>query len=202
MRKSPAILGGVALAIMSGLVVGCEATGGGVRTSIATITAGPPTIDSSTISAARAANPGSNPRVLVIFTQPEKFLDIRDRVDPSDEGKNEILSIFREYITQRAPIYLPEGDSLYANFINIKLAGVYPVGAIGNLNHRTILSSTPPMFMFGWAITDSSGKIVRTAWEKLKEDNFKDLFKSADPGDLFRYEKAVLDDWMRNNIGT
>lgn len=190
----------VALAVLSGLLAGCEGTAGGVGATDATTTPALRPLDSETIAAARAANPAANPRVLVVFTHPEKFLDIRDRVVPSDEGENEILAGFREFIAKRAPIYLPSGDSLYVNFINIKLAGVYPVGAIGNLDHRTILSSTPPMFMFSWEVTDPSGSIVKSAWEKLEADNFKDLFKSADPGDLFRYEKAVLDDWMRNSI--
>jgi hypothetical protein len=201
MKSFYAITGAVAILVLSGLLAGCESTRGGAVAVSAKVIPTLPPLDSATIAAAREANPSADPRVLVIFTKPEEFIDIRDRVAPSEKGENEILAGFREFITKRAPIYLPGGDSLYIDFINIKLAGVYPVGAIGNLNHRTILDSTPPMFMFSWAVTDRSGKIVKSAWEKLDEQNFKDLFRSADPGDPFRYEKAVLDDWMRNHIG-
>jgi hypothetical protein len=54
--------------------------------------------------------------------------------------------------------------------------------------------------MFGWAITDLSGRVIRRVWEKLEEPCFMGLFRNADPGDPLRFEKAVLDDWMRNNL--
>ena len=84
-------------------------------------------------------------------------------------------------------------------FINIKLAGVFAVGELPP-GGRTISPGTPPLFMFGWAIMDPSGKIVRRAWEKLEEPYFMGLFRNADPGDPLRFDKAVLDDWMRNNL--
>lgn len=189
---------GLQLAII--LLAACQGTGADGKAAKATIASGLPPLDSGTIAAARAASQTPNPRVLVIFTHPESFLDIRDRYVPTEEGRNEILNIFREYLAKRAVPYLPEGYALYVNFINIKLAGVFPVGAIGNLSRRTVLDSTPPMLMFAWAVTDPSGKIVKSAWEKLEEDNFKDLYESAEPGDPYRYEKAVLDDWMRNSL--
>ena len=182
------------------LLAGCQgAASEGTAAAGANDPAFPP-LDSRTIAADRAANQIPNARVLVVYTHPENFLDIRDRVVPSNEGEKAILSDLRAYITKRAPLYLSGGDFLYVNFVNIKLAGVYPVGAIGNLDRRTILSTTPPMFMFGWAVVDPAGKIVGSGTEKLEEQNFKGLFRSADTGDPLRFEKAVLDDWMRDRL--
>jgi hypothetical protein len=189
---------GLLLAIL--LLAACQSTGAGDQTAAAPINPAIPPLDSGTAAAARAASQVPNARVLVVYTHPENFLDIRDRVAPSDEGENAILSDLRAYITKRAPLYLHPGGFLYVNFINIKLAGVYPVGAIGNLDQRTILSTTPPMFMFSWAVVDPAGKIIGSASEKLEENDFKDLYRSADAGDPLRYEKAVLDDWMRNHL--
>jgi hypothetical protein len=56
------------------------------------------------------------------------------------------------------------------------------------------------MFMFEWTVIDSTGKVIGSAKEKLEENNFKDLSSKADEGDPLRYEKAVLDDWMRNRL--
>jgi len=63
------------------------------------------------------------------------------------------------------------------------------------------LKRTPPIFMFGWAITDPSGKVLKKGSEKLEDIDFMDLSNPADPGDPFRFEKAVLDQWMRENLG-
>jgi hypothetical protein len=138
-------------------------------------------------------------RVEVSFNHPEQFADIRDRYLASEENKKEILSALQEYIVQRAPSFLPKGDALRITFDDIKLAGVINIaGVVGD--RRVVLASTPPMFMFEWSVTDSTGKVIGSAKEKLEENSFKDLSSKADEGDPLRYEKAVLDDWMRNRL--
>jgi Protein of unknown function (DUF3016) len=148
---------------------------------------------------ARGDAPKPGDRVLVTFDHPEKFLDVRDSNVPTAEGRDKILASLRDYITQRAPAFLPKGDALYVTFINIKLAGVFAIGEVPP-HGRFIAAGTPPLFMFGWAITDPSGKVVGRAWEKLEEQDFMNLFQNADPSDPLRFEKAVLDDWMRNRL--
>ncbi len=148
---------------------------------------------------ARASAPPPAPRVLVTFDHPEKFLDIRDNYFPSAEGKERILEAIRATVAERAPLYLPKGDSLYLTFINIKLAGIYHVGSVSG-ETRTLLRSTPPLFMFGWAVTDTSGRVVKRAWERLEQQDLMDLYSHADSGDPLRFEKAVLDDWMRHSL--
>jgi hypothetical protein len=150
-------------------------------------------------SATNAAAQTTNSRVEVSFNRPEQFADIRDRYQATEENKKEVLSTLQEYIVQRAPSFLPKGDALRITFDNIKLAGVINIaGVVGE--RRVVLASTPPMFMFEWTVTDSSGKVIGSAKEKLEENNFKDLSSRADEGDPLRYEKAVLDDWMRNRL--
>jgi hypothetical protein len=148
---------------------------------------------------ARADDPKPGDRVLVTFEHPEKFLDVRDSNFPTVEGRDKILESLRVYLTKHAPAFLPAGDNLYVTFINIKLAGVFSVGEVSS-GGRFMLPSSPPLFMLGWAITDPSGKVVRRAWEKLEKDDYMSLFRNADPGDPLRYDKAVLDDWMRNAL--
>jgi len=152
-------------------------------------------------AAVRAEDPKPTDRVLVTFEHPEKFLDVRDSNFPTVEGRDKILESLRAYVTKRAPAFLPAGDCLYVTFTNIKLAGVFSVGEVSS-GGRFMFPGTPPLFMFGWAITDPSGKVVRRAWEKLEKDSYMDLFRNADPGDPLRYDKAVLDDWMRNTLQT
>lgn len=139
-----------------------------------------------------------SPRVQVVFEHPEQFLDVRDRNNPTQKGEKEILSTLRDYITQRAPKFLPDGAVLKITFVNIKLAGVFNVGDVSG--RRVILATTPPMFKFEWTVTDRTGKLVGSAREILEENDFKDLSSGANEGDPYRYEKGVLDDWMRNRL--
>ncbi len=147
----------------------------------------------------RAEDPTPSPHVLVIFNHPENFLDIRDRYSASDFGKNEILSMFREYITRRSAKYLPEGYGFYISFTDIKLAGAYPLWGIQE--YRVITQRDPPGFVFGWAITDRSGDVVKKGAERLQTFAFMELYGfNTSEGEAFHYEKAILDDWMRNNL--
>jgi hypothetical protein len=137
-------------------------------------------------------------QVEVVFDHPDKFLDIRDRNNPTDAGEKEVMATLRDYIVQRAPRYLSPGSSLKITFVDVKLAGVFRIGGLGD--RRVVLSTTPPLFKFSWSVTDRTGRVVDRAREILDEPDFKDLFSDADEGDPYRYEKAVLDDWMRNRL--
>lgn len=189
---------GIQLAVL--LFAGCQGTSAGGTTANLAVSPDLPPLDSGTIAAARADYQTPGARVLVMFTHPESFLDIRDREAPTQKGQDEILESFRDYLTRRAVLYLPSGNALYLNFMNIKLAGGFPYGSLGNRAERVILESTPPILRFAWAVTDPSGRVIRSGYETLEDINFMELYRSADPGDPYRYEKAVLDDWLRNRL--
>lgn len=154
-------------------------------------------------AAESAGKPPPSPHVLVIFTHPEKFTDIRTGILPSDERRDRLLESLRQFITERAALYLPSGDALYINFVDIRLAGIMvPVGVMGLDGVRVASHGTPPRFVFGWAITDRSGAVVRKGSGRLMNSDFMGLWSPTDSGDPYHYEKAVLEDWMRQNIQT
>jgi hypothetical protein len=150
------------------------------------------------VRTAKADAPTAHPRILVFFDHPQGFFDIRDRNPPTDEGQKQVLSTLADYLVHRAQVYLPAGNSLTIVFSNIKLAGVIPLGE--GHHERVVLNSTPPLFVFEWKETDRAGTVVASAAEKLEVEDFKDLSPNTDEGDSLRYEKAVLDDWMRNRL--
>ena len=150
-------------------------------------------------SPARAA-PAPEPRVTVEFDHPEKFLDIKIWRIPADEEKdrNAVLATFRDFITRRAAAYLPEGYHLSIKFTDIKLAGQFPPGGIGDT--RVVNRHFPPVFVFGWTVTNRSGAVVKTGSEQLMETSFMELHGSTLDSGPYHFEKAVLDDWMRRNL--
>jgi hypothetical protein len=149
-------------------------------------------------SAAGAEAPKPSSHVLVIFTNPEKFSDVRDGNFPTNAGRDKILESLRKFITQRAATYLPSGNAFYINFIDVALAGKLVVGDVESVRVMTRTSS--PAFIFGWAVTDRTGAVLKKGSEMLREDEYRNLWSPAPPGDKYRFEKAVLDDWMRRNL--
>jgi hypothetical protein len=138
--------------------------------------------------------------VMVVYTSPEKFSDIRDGGFPSSAGEEKILASLRDFITERAAGYIPKGSAFYINFVDIALAGKLQVGNV--YNFRYISRTSSPVFVFGWAVTDQKGAVTRKGSAHLQEDGYMDLWSPAPTGDSLRYEKAVLDDWMRHNLQT
>jgi hypothetical protein len=84
----------------------------------------------------RAETPATGPHVLVTFDHPENFVDVRDRYQPTVQGRDEIFASLRAFIIKRAAPRLPEGDAFYITFTNIKLAGVFPL--VGFAEHRIV----------------------------------------------------------------
>jgi hypothetical protein len=150
-------------------------------------------------SAAPSEAPLPSSHVLVIFTKPEKFSDVRDGGFPTIDGRDKILASLRDFVTRRAAAYIPAGDAFYINFVDIALAGRLAIGDVENV--RVFTRGSPPVFVFGWAITDSKGTVLRKGTERLRENEYMSLLSPALSSDKYRYEKAVLDDWMRNNLG-
>jgi hypothetical protein len=139
-------------------------------------------------------------RVTVLFDHPEKFVDIRIWRNPVDEEKdrNIVLAMLRDYITQRAVAYLPEGDRFVIRFSDIRLAGQFPPG--GYFDTRIVNRHLPPEFIFGWVVVNASGAVIKKGTVDLFDGAFMDLHSDYDGIDRFFYDKAVLDDWMRENL--
>jgi len=147
-----------------------------------------------------AASPPPSDRVVVVFDHPEKFIDIRIVRYPVDEEKdrNHVLAILRDYITQRSVAYLPEGYHFYIRITDVRLAGQFPYG--GFWDYRVVSRHTPPVFVFSWTVTNSSGTVVKMASENLIGADFMDLGANALGIEPYHFEKAVLDAWMRENL--
>jgi hypothetical protein len=146
------------------------------------------------------AVPAAEPRVTVEFDHPEKFLDIKIWRIPADEAKDRraVMTAFREFITQRAAAYLPEGYRLSMKFTDMKLAGQFPPGGGGDT--RVVNEHFPPVFVFSWTVTNRSGAVVKTGTENLMETSFMELYGATLDSGPYHFEKAVLDDWMRRNL--
>jgi hypothetical protein len=143
-----------------------------------------------------------SPRVTVVFEHPEKYDDIRlFRIPDSVEevkDRETVLAMFRDYVSQRAAAYLPEGQQLYIRFTNIRLAGQFPPGGIRDT--RVISRNFPPEFEFDWNVTTASGEVLKKGSEHLFDPSFLDMHSDYNDIDRFFYEKAVLNDWMREKL--
>jgi len=153
-------------------------------------------------ASAFAASPAtSTARVNVIFDHPEKFTDVKDSYMGTDRGRDNILALIKEYIEQRAPRYLPEGQSLSVTFTDIDLAGDFEPQRGPNMSDvRVIKDIYPPRLHFTYKLVDASGVVLKEGQEKLVELGFQMTASPLDSHDSLHYEKGMLDKWLHEQF--
>jgi hypothetical protein len=136
----------------------------------------------------------------VVFDHPEKYTDVKDGGNPTDRGRDYILSEIRSYLEECTAPLVPGGYKLKLVFTDISLAGKYePWRGPMWEDVRIIKDVYPPSFTFTYAVTDPAGKVVRQGSEDLRDMEFmtRVVLSNTDP---LRYEKAALDDWARDTL--
>ncbi len=147
-----------------------------------------------------AVKAGGPTKTEVVFDHPENFTDVKDSSTPTDRGRDSILSNLRGFLEERADPLLPDGYSLRIVFTDIDLAGDYePWRGFQWSDVRVVKPIYPPAFKFTYAVTDSSGKVVRQGTEDIRDLDFqiRMAFPQSDP---LRFEKDILGDWARSTL--
>lgn len=152
-------------------------------------------------SASFAAPPADQKSpVDVVFDQPEKFTDVRDSYMGTDNGRDGLLGLLKEHLQQRAPRYLAEGQTLTVTFTDVDLAGDYePWRGVNYQDVRIVKEIYPPRLTFSYKIADASGAVVKEGQEKLLDLAFQ-MNAAFNSQDSLRYEKAMLDNWLRDTF--
>ncbi|MEO6875061.1 MAG: DUF3016 domain-containing protein [Opitutaceae bacterium] len=154
------------------------------------------------ISAVLAADPApkKDSRIEVVFTQPEKFTDVRDSYTGSEMGRKAILDQIRDYLVREAKHYVPEGQKLTIDFTDIDLAGDFePWRGSQGMDIRIVKDIYPPKMDFDFKLTAADGTVIKEGKRQLRDLMFMSKL-SINRTDPLRYEKAMLDDWMRGDF--
>jgi hypothetical protein len=150
--------------------------------------------------ALRAADTAAAARTEVIFDHPENFTDVRDRMSPTDKGRDEILSQIRDHLVDRTSRLVPDGYKLTVKFTDIKLAGDFePWRGPQWDDVRIVKAIYVPFFKFTYSVTDPSGRVVKSGTENIQDLDFQ-MRVTLDTSDPLRYEKQILDDWAGRTL--
>ena len=136
-------------------------------------------------------------RTEVIFLHPENFSDVRDSYTGSDKGRDGILQQLKDYVVRRANAYVPAGQQLIITVTDVDLAGDFePWRGPTMTDIRVVKDIYPPKIDLDYKLTGPGGKVVKEGKRQLRDLAF--LMKlSINRDDPLRFEKALLDDWLR-----
>ena len=141
-----------------------------------------------------AADMFTSPRVEVIFDHPENFTDIKDNPVPTERSRETLLGQIRSYLAFEAQKYVPEGCKLTLIFTDIDLAGVFRPWQ----DLRVMQGGFPPAAKFTWKVANAAGAVIKQGREAIRDLDAQRL--SLDTNDELRFDKALLDLWMRGQL--
>ncbi len=138
--------------------------------------------------------------VSVEFVNAEKFTDASDRRMKSAPDKNPNLASLRRHVESRASRYLQPGQTLDVRFTDIDLAGDFrPSVDVAMSDVRLVTQLFPPRLKLSYEIHDASGATVRSGDADLRDVAFL-TSSGGNTSDVLRYEKRMLDKWMRKEF--
>lgn len=146
-------------------------------------------------------NTPANQRIEVVFFEPQKFTDVRDRLMSSDPERTGYLDIIRDYLVQQARFFVPEGQKLFVTITDIDMAGDFEPWRGPQFDDvRIVKDIYPPRINLSFRLVDAEGNVLKQGQRELKDLAFQMRITTAFHDDPLRYEKALLDDWLRAEL--
>ena len=150
-------------------------------------------------AATQAASPPDS--VNVHYKDPQHFTEAKRSFGVHLVRANDYLKPLREYIAQRAARILSPGQRLDIEVTDVDLAGEYEPWRGPRFDDvRIVKDIYPPRIDLGFTLYGADGKVLRTGQRKLRDPSFLSHGFAADH-DTLRYEKALIDRWMRQGAG-
>jgi hypothetical protein len=151
-----------------------------------------------------AANPPANSEsnIEVTYVHPENFADVRDAYMGSDKGRDGLLAELKDYIVSRAKSYVPADQKLLITVTDVDLAGDFePWRGPNSMDVRIVKDIYPPKIDLEYRLVRADGTVVKEGKRQLRDLAFM-MKININRDDHLRFEKALLDDWLRSEFRT
>jgi hypothetical protein len=138
--------------------------------------------------------------VTVTYDHPERFTETREEkaLAPS-RASNDYLATLKTYIEKRGAKMLPAGQHLDVVITDVDRAGSYEPWRGPRLSEvRIIKDIYPPRINLSFKLLDAQGKVIREGTRTLRDLGFLTSDTAAARDDSLRYEKRMIDRWLRN----
>jgi hypothetical protein len=136
----------------------------------------------------------------VVFFEPQKFTDVKDSY-MGDSDRTTYLDQIRDHVLEQAKYYVPQGHHLSVTFTDIDMAGDFePWRGPRWDDVRIVKDIYPPRITLSFRLTDAAGNVVKEGKRDLRDLAFLMKINMSFRDDPVRHEKALLDDWLRDEF--
>jgi hypothetical protein len=146
-----------------------------------------------------AATPPDN--VSVRYKDPQHFTEAKRSFGVHQIDADDYLKPLKDYIVQRASRVLAPGQRLDIEVTDVKRAGEYePWHGPRFDDVRVIKDIYQPRIDLDFTLYGADGKVLREGQRKLRDAAFLSRSSATDQ-DSLRYEKSLIDSWLRKGAG-
>lgn len=139
--------------------------------------------------------------VAVQWTDPAQFSEIRLSANRSEARRGTWVRDLAGYLRKRAALRLPQGDRLEVTITNIERAGDYePWHGFRADSIRYMRDVYPPRIDLDFKLVGAGGDILAQGSRKLSDVSYLMGSPRAGDSDPLRYEKQLIDDWLRKEL--
>jgi Protein of unknown function (DUF3016) len=149
--------------------------------------------------AASAPHDETVSRISVSFVEPEKFTDAR-RVELAPTSAS-VLRELEKFLIETGGRYLPATTKLSIRVTDIDLAGDFELFRGPQADQVRITKGLyPPHIVLEFELLDSGAKVIKMGKRNLTDIDYQS--RSVYPREYYlRYEKDILRDWLRAELG-
>lgn len=139
--------------------------------------------------------------VSVDWTDPAAFSDIRLSGNRWEARRGDWVVQLAEHVRKSAERELPPGATMDVTIRDIRRAGMYEPWAGPQFDHvRIIKNHYPPHIDLDFVLRDAEGHVVADGARELRDLGFMSRGTRASGSDTLRYEKQLIDDWLRRDL--
>lgn len=138
--------------------------------------------------------------VSVSWSDPSGFSDLRYSGNRWAASQGDWVAQLAEYLQQRAAARLPDGARMEVTITDIQRAGRYePWLGMQYDQVRIMRDHYPPRMQMNVRITGADGQVLAEGERKLQDTSYLQGGSRNDT-DALRYEKRMIDDWLRREL--
>lgn len=141
--------------------------------------------------------------VSVSWTDPAQFTEIRNSHNRWESKRGDWVRKLAEHLREGASERLRNGERLDVVITDIRRAGDYePWQGVSAQDVRIMRDLYPPRITLTFKRYDAGGRVVAEGERKLVDGMYLSRGGGSFDSDPLRYEKQLLDDWMRRDLAS
>ena len=140
--------------------------------------------------------------VQVDWTDPAQFSELRFSGNRRESQRGNWVQQLAQHLQTRATAQLPASETLQVTFTDIQRAGSFEPWRGPELQDARIVREIyPPRIELTFKRMDAQGNVIAQGERRLRDAGFMmDSASSVLNSDPLRFEKRMLDDWLRREL--